>query len=103
MPASWPSCWPPTSCPSAGSPVATAIVAAVGDFARFEDPDRLVAYLGLHPKVSQSGNAPAAHGRITKAGPAQARGMLVEAAFSASRAPGPLRAFYRRIRDRRGF
>lgn len=32
-----------------------------------------------------------------------ARGMLVEAAFSASRAPGPLRAFYRRIKDRRGF
>ena len=43
------------------------------------------------------------HGRITKAGPAQARGMLVEAAFSASRAPGPLRAFYRRVKDRRGF
>ena len=29
--------------------------------------------------------------------------MIVEAAFSASRAPGPLRAFYRRINDRRGF
>ena len=43
------------------------------------------------------------HGRITKAGPAQARGMLVEAAFSAARAPGPLRAFYRRVQDRRGF
>ena len=43
------------------------------------------------------------HGRITKAGCSQARGMLVEAAFSASRAPGPLRAFYRRIKERRGF
>jgi hypothetical protein len=29
--------------------------------------------------------------------------MLVEAAFSAARAPGPLRAFYRRVRDRRGW
>ena len=29
--------------------------------------------------------------------------MLVEASFSASRAPGPLRAFYRRINQRRGF
>jgi transposase len=57
----------------------------------------------LNPKVRQSGNAPAAHGRITKAGPAQARGMLVEAAFAASRTPGPLRAFYRRVKDRRGF
>lgn len=83
--------------------VAIAVVAAVGDFARFESPDRLVAYLGLNPKVRQSGNAKAVHGRITKAGPAQARGMLVEAAFAASRTPGPLRAFYRRVKDRRGF
>ena len=29
--------------------------------------------------------------------------MLVEAAFAASRTPGPLRAFYRRVKDRRGF
>ncbi len=29
--------------------------------------------------------------------------MLVEAAFSAARAPGPLRAFHRRINQRRGF
>ena len=83
--------------------VAASIVAAVGDFSRFESPDRLVSYLGLNPKVSQSGNGPARHGRITKAGRAQARGMLVEAAFSASRAPGPLRAFHRRIKARRGF
>ncbi|HUP73821.1 MAG TPA: transposase [Acidimicrobiales bacterium] len=83
--------------------VAVAVVAAVGDFSRFDDPNRLVAYLGLNPRVRQSGNGPAVHGRITKAGPAQARGMLVEAAFSASRAPGPLRAFYRRVKDRRRF
>ena len=83
--------------------VAIAVVAAVGDFSRFDSPDRLVSYLGLNPRVRQSGNAPAVHGRITKAGPAQARGMLVEAAFAASRTPGPLRAFYRRVKQRRGF
>ena len=83
--------------------VAASIVAAVGDFSRFESADRLVSYLGPNPKVHQSGNSPARHGRITKAGRAQARGMLFEAAFSASRAPGPLRAFFRRIKARRGF
>ncbi len=83
--------------------VAMAVIAAVGDLTRFESPDRLVSYLGLNPKVRQSGNSKATHGRITKAGPAQARGMLVEAAFAASRTPGPLRAFYRRIKERRGF
>lgn len=83
--------------------VAIAVVAAAGDFSRFPSPDKLVAYLGLNPRVRQSGNSPAVHGRITKAGPAQARGMLVEAAFAASRTPGPLRAFYRRVKERRGF
>lgn len=91
------------SVPGIDVTVAISILAAVGDFSRFDSPDRLVSYLGLNPRVRQSGNGPAIHGRITKAGPAQARGMLVEAAFSASRAPGPLRAFYRRVKERRGF
>ncbi len=42
------------------------------------------------------------HGRITKQGRAQARGMLVEAAWIAARTPGPLRAFNERVRARRG-
>ncbi len=79
------------------------IVAAVGDFTRFDDPDKLVAYVGLNPKVRQSGNAAPVHGRISKAGRAHVRGVLVEAAWSASRAPGPLRAFYQRVQARRGF
>ncbi len=83
--------------------VAVSVVAAVGDFSRFSSPDRLVSYLGLNPKVKQFGDSPAVHGPITKSGRAQARRMLVEAAFSAARAPGPLRAFYGRIKDRRGF
>jgi transposase len=42
------------------------------------------------------------HGRITKQGRSQARGMLVEAAWIAARTPGPLRAFSERVRARRG-
>lgn len=83
--------------------VAMSIVAAVGDFSRFDTPQHLVSYLGLNPRVRQSGAGTPTHGPITKAGRAQARGMMIEAAFSAIRAPGPLRAFYRRIKDRRGF
>jgi transposase len=88
--------------PGVDATVALSIVAAVGDFTRFRSPERLVSYLGLNPKVRQPGGQPASHGRITKAGPAHARGMLVEAAWSASKAPGPLRAFYQRVRTRRG-
>jgi len=88
--------------PGVDAIVAISLVAAVGDFARFSSPNKLVAYFGLNPKVRQSGNSAPVHGRISKTGRAQARGVLVEAAWSAVRAPGPLRAFYQRIRARRG-
>jgi transposase len=88
--------------PGVDATVALSIVAAVGDFARFGTPERLVSYLGLNPRVKQSGGQPASHGPITKQGRAHARAMLVEAAWAASETPGPLRAFYQRVRARRG-
>ncbi len=88
--------------PGVDATVALSIVAAAGDFSRFSSPNRLVSYLGLNPRVRQSGGQPASHGRITKQGRAHARGMLVEAAWVAAKTPGPLRAFFERIRARRG-
>jgi transposase len=88
--------------PGVDATVALSIVAAVGDFGRFASPDKLVSYLGLNPRVRQSGGQPASHGRITKQGRAHARGMLVEAAWVAAKTPGPLRAFFERVRARRG-
>lgn len=82
--------------------VAVGLLAAIGPIDRFSSPARLVAFLGLNPSVHQSGNSPARHGRITKQGPCHARTMLVEAAWAAVRGPGPLRAFYERVRARRG-
>ena len=82
--------------------VAVGLLAAIGPVDRFTSPGRLVAFLGLNPSVHQSGNNPARHGRITKQGPCHARTMLVEAAWQAVRGPGPLRAFYERVRGRRG-
>jgi transposase len=88
--------------PGVDATIALSIVAAVGDFRRFRRPEQLVSYLGLNPRVKQSGGQPASHGRITKRGRAHARGMLVEAAWVAAKTPGPLRAFYERVRARRG-
>src|SRR5436190_9190085 len=81
---------------------AAAFVAAVGDIHRFDSPKKLVSYLGLDPRVRQSGEAPARHGHISKQGCAEARHMLCEAAWVAVRTPGPLRAFHERVRARRG-
>ena len=82
--------------------VAATFLAAVGDVGRFPGQRQLVGYLGLDPRVRQSGSTPAKHGRISKQGSASARHALVEAAWSVVRQPGPLRAFYQRIRARRG-
>ena len=82
--------------------VAAGLVAAVGDVRRFSSPQKLVSYFGLNPRVRQSGLGLAQHGRISKTGRAHARALLVEAAWAAAKAPGPLHAFFVRIRARRG-
>ncbi len=81
---------------------AATFLAAVGDIRRFGTARRLVGYLGLDPRVYQSGSAPARGGRISKQGSPSARWALVEAAWSVIHQPGPLHAFYERIRARRG-
>ena len=81
---------------------AASFMAAIGDVSRFLTSRKLVAYLGLDPKVRQSGEAPARSGRISKRGSASARWALVEAAWTTVRQPGPLHAFYERTRGRRG-
>jgi transposase len=81
---------------------AATFMAAIGEINRFPSPRKLTGYLGLDARVSQSGSSPAAHGRISKQGSMSARHALVEASWSAIRQPGPLHAFYQRIRTRRG-
>lgn len=88
--------------PGVGVGVAVTLMAAIGEISRFSSPRQLVAYLGLDPKVRQSSDQPARHGRISKRGNAQARSLLVEAAWAAIRQPGPLRVFGERVRARRG-
>lgn len=90
------------SIPGVGAGVAVTLMAAIGDISRFSSPRQLVAYLGLDPKVRQSGDEPARHGRISKRGNAQARSVLVEAAWVAVRQPGPLHAFGERVRSKKG-
>jgi Transposase IS116/IS110/IS902 family len=82
--------------------VAAGLVAAIGDIHRFSSPQHLVSYFGLNPRVRQSGLGLAQHGRISKIGRSHARALLVEAAWAAATAPGPLHAFFLRIRARRG-
>ena len=88
--------------PGVGVTTAATVMATIGDVQRFANADRLVGYLGLDPRSRQSGATPARHGRISKQGSSAARHVLLEAAWAAIKTPGPLRAFYQRVRARRG-
>ena len=99
---SWPQIRRLMTVPGVNLICAATFIAAIGNHERFLTSRKLVAYLGLDPKVRQSGEAPARSGRISKRGSASARWALVEAAWSVVLQPGPLHAFYERTRNRRG-
>ena len=99
---SWPQVKRLMTVPGVNLTVAATSMATVGDIRRFEDRRKLTAYLGLDPKVKQSGDAPANHGHISRQGSSSARHALVEACWSTVRQPGPIAAFYQRIKARRG-
>jgi len=98
----WPEVLRLMSVPGVNVQTAATFMASVGDISRFSSPRKLVSYLGLDPRVRQSGNGPARHGRISKAGASETRHMLGEAAWKVMQTPGPLRAFFERVRARRG-
>jgi transposase len=54
--------------PGISSIVASTVLASIGDVSRFPTPDKLSSYFGLTPKIRQSGDRPARHGRISKQG-----------------------------------
>jgi transposase len=99
---SWPEIRRLMTVPRVNLICAASFIAAVGDPSRFLTSRKLVAYLGLDPKVKQSGEAPARSGRISKRGSPSARWALVEAAWTAVLQPGPLHGFYERTKARRG-
>src|SRR5260370_12123314 len=99
---SWPEVRRLMTVPGVNLICAASFIAAVGNPNRFLTSRKLVAYLGLDPRVKQSGETPARSGRISKRGSPSARWALVEAAWTAVLQPGPLHGFYERTKARRG-
>ncbi|MEN8184353.1 MAG: IS110 family transposase [Myxococcota bacterium] len=87
--------------PGVGVNVALGLLAAIGDIHRFSSPEKLSAYLGIVPRVSQSAGR-CHHGRITKTGSTLVRSLVVEAAQILARSPSPLATTYWRVRRKRG-
>jgi transposase len=86
--------------PGVAQGVALTLIAALGDITRFRDGDHAASYLGLTPRVRQSAGK-CYRGSITKAGCSTTRAMLTQAAQHAAEHPGPLGAFFRRLRKRK--
>lgn len=80
--------------------VAHTLKAVLADITRFPEPDKAASYLGLVPSVKQSAGK-CYSGPITKAGSSQARWLLIQAAQSVGRHPGPLGAFFRKLENRK--
>jgi hypothetical protein len=80
--------------------VALGLLAALGVISRFRDGHHAASNLGLAPITRQSGDH-CYHGHISKAGSSQTRWLLTQSAQHASRHPGPLGAFFRRLAKRK--
>lgn len=91
--------------PGVGPITATAFVATLDTWERFEGPHQVEAYLGLVPSEKSSGERQH-RGGISKAGNSRARWLLVEAAWAILRSrrddTEPLRRWAQRVALRRG-
>ena len=59
---------PITTIPGIGTRMGAMIIAEVGDFSRFESPDKLLAYAGLSPSTYQSGQLKNSYAHMEKRG-----------------------------------
>lgn len=81
------------SIPGIGEATSAWLLACVGDTRQFIDVRQLVAFVGLNPRVRESGTWKG-HTRISKAGSPQLRAKLYFPAIVASQHNPPIRAFY---------
>ena len=59
---------PITTIPGIGTRMGAMILAEVGDFSRFDSPDKVLAYAGLSPSTYQSGQLTNCHAHMEKRG-----------------------------------
>ena len=87
--------------PGIGPLLGLTFAAEIGEVARFRSPGKLIAYAGLAPRVSQSGER-SATGALSKAGSRTLRWAAVEAAHQAWRPANPWHGHYLRVSARHG-
>ena len=90
-----------TSIKGIGDAAATIFLNTIGNINDFKDEKHLASYFGIVPRVWVS-NQTVRHGRITKLGNKIARTALVQSTFVAIRYSPYLRAFYDKLKAKKG-
>lgn len=85
-----------------GATIAFALVAYVGDIHRFSTPKKLCAYIGVVPKINESGQESSKNHHITRTGVPILKAMLAQGAQAAMRyGTLPMHVWARHIAARR--
>lgn len=90
------------SLPGCGVMSSLALACRIGDVRRFARPGSLANYFGLTPGCRNSGEAQQRLGSITKQGSSLARFILGQQVLQLMKRGGPLRRWYKEIKNRRG-
>jgi transposase len=71
---------PILSVPGIGYSIGAVIISEIGDFSRFDNPDKVLAYAGCSPTTYQSGQLYSSHAKMEKRGSKYLRWALINAA-----------------------
>ncbi|MEG5147051.1 IS110 family transposase [Microcoleus sp. AT8-B6] len=85
------------SVPGVGKKTAIALIVLSGGFVKFSNYKQLSAYIGLSPRIYESGTSVKGKARICKMGMSRIRAMLYVCAWSAKRCNQPCKELYERL------
>jgi len=86
-----------TSIPCVGNKTAMMLIAVTDNFSKFEHNKQLIAYVGLAPRVYQSGTSVRGKGHICKMGKSQIRKLLYMCSWTAKRYNKTCKEMYQRL------
>jgi transposase len=86
-----------TSIPCVGNKTAMMLIAVTDNFSKFEHYKQLIAYVGLAPRVYQSGTSVRGKGHICKMGKSQIRKLLYMCSWTAKRYNKTCKEMYERL------
>lgn len=89
-----------TSIPGVGKKTAIALIVATGGFTRFDSHKKLSAYLGLCPRIYESGSSVKGKARICKLGMSRIRAMLYLCSWSAMKSNKACKELFDRLLEK---